>query len=374
MIIIMDTSTTQGLARQTPVAVKTKKRKNTTKKVVDIDPNAYLDFIYPSDIWFLEGVQQASLSKEYLPKIKKNKREYNGIPLKWSEEEASAIIEFKDIFGSTGATIKNIDSVTGKRFLFDQQLGHKISVAVEVHTVLYKMFAHHPKTFGLTASLSTGIWRGNGGNELFEGLSFNNYSEDKVSYIRYQIPKEYHAPGYIWIDPNSSDQGFGAFYLTLVRYNGHRKGKPSFDIDKDECGAFGEFYNCPHSDYYWALGQVGVERYHEYALWNDVAGIEVLVAKAKNEEARKQALAFTALVEPDLLAESKYKYTINQKKIEARQAFENLEFQGKVIKIRNKNIEELLHKLNELYNNFEDGKAFLNIYYKASDKAIFSPL
>jgi hypothetical protein len=329
----------------------------------------YINFLYPASIWLLDENKQSSLALDNLPST----ASYppvgpNGIAVKWNIEKSSATITFTDIYKESEIDINNCQK---EDIYINGEIIDYIRIAIELHTAFSRMFFHHPRQYGLKAHRIPGIWREKNNKDFFQELPLPYVRGDKAFYLRRQIPKQYHDTNYIWVDPTATNQDFGAFYMTLITLGRHRmKGKDSSDpcIDRWE-EVEEDLQECGHFEFYWALGQVGVERYSEFALWNDIEGIEGLAEKVKAEEKRKVSLAYTAIASPKVLELSKFNHNKNIAQLKAREVFKGRNsiksnIVGEIVQIIDNQLQTYYYFTDNTYNKGQ--------YYNSSKQEQFS--
>jgi hypothetical protein len=274
------------------------KAKSTVKAPAK-NPLAYLEFKYPDNALMMKKWFELTLTTEGLEPNNSIGAIQDCVSVYWNPFESNAFINLKEFFGGDILTVKGSKNIFIGEDYWYPQVG-KVPNALKIHAAFVKIFKNHPVSMGLQAKALQGAYIPTRFVTQLLGLEYNHNDND--SFLKGQVPRQYYEIKYVWVNPTKEkSKDFGAFYMIPTLYNPEHS-------EKNHKGYL-RHTDCPDSDIYWALGQIGVNGYLEYARWNDKAGVEALVAKVAKTEKEKTSLALTALASPEMLRQSKSQHT-----------------------------------------------------------------
>jgi hypothetical protein len=346
----------------------------------------YLDFQYPETAYLIEPTYELALDPENLPPISKKPEPTASISVLGNLETAETSIDLSLLFADHYLTIGNSrtifqdESVVKGAKLKTPRNTLRISQALYTHSLFLKMFAHHPREFGLTSKIVNGMsvstapqhnindryyGYGDSGNKtgykfLVETLEIGRYHEYKNTYVHNQMPLQYTSLSYGWFPEESDSELYGTLFMVPVIYNPNHS---NLECQKQKHTMPDDTHHelCPDTDLYWAIGQVGIKKYMGHAKWNDIKLIKEFVERLRSKESRRNSLVVAALTDAKAAKEGKESQEVRSKLNEAREAFK-----GKTIKpgvlgsiIKTADLED------KRKHTFIDLRHLHNIYYSS---------
>jgi hypothetical protein len=323
-----------------------------------LNSNNYLDFQYPETTYLLEPNYDLSLTLSDLPLLKNSVPSTGSIPIVGSPTNGKVSIDLNLILKEESLTLD------GAKILFKDELNIKgarfqpacsslkIIQALYTHSFFIKMFAHHPRNFGLTAKAINGLcistepqdninaknyrWGAKAGKRspyqfLIETLELARYNNYNISSIHRQLPIEYTSLSYAWITEDTNAELFGTFFLVPVVYNPNHT---NLECQKEKQTMPENTHHelCPDTDIYWALGQVGMTQHVEYAKWNNIDEIKELAEKVLAKNSRINSLVVGALTDPKNIQGGRIKQELRVKFAEGRIDFKNETIKPTILK------------------------------------------
>jgi hypothetical protein len=188
-----------------------------------------------------------------------------------------------------------------------------LSGLLNLHTVLGRREAHHPRTMGLTAQALPNGHVGFSSRAATAAAGLLGFNTDLLQLlVPGALPRELHEEPWGWFAPNSSPEQFGSLYLVAA---GSLDGS-----DWPDWRSGTQHRTAGFPGIGWALVQTGVDGYLAFAPWDNEDAIRALVDRALTEDI-EQTLTMRALADSESVAEGLRRHEYRSQLYAAREAF-----------------------------------------------------